>query len=55
MRAVPPGYTRQDLLLLKQLIEAGRYLAVIDRCYSLEQAAEAARYVDRRAQRDGVA
>jgi len=35
-----------DLLLLKQLVEAEDLKPVIDRCYSLEQIAEAHRYVD---------
>jgi NADPH:quinone reductase-like Zn-dependent oxidoreductase len=41
-----PRYTKKDVLWLKELIEAGRYRAVIDRCYPLEDVIEATRYVE---------
>jgi hypothetical protein len=43
---IPPRYPKKDVLFLRQLIEAGRYRAVIDRCYPLAQVADATRYVE---------
>lgn len=44
--SIPPRYTKQDVELLKELVEAGAFRAVIDRCYAFDEVVEAARYVE---------
>ena len=39
-------YRKKDLLLVKGLIEAGKYRVVIDRIYALDEVVEATRYVE---------
>jgi NADPH:quinone reductase-like Zn-dependent oxidoreductase len=39
-------YSRDDVLLLKQLVEAGEFRAVVDRTYPIEDVVEASRYVE---------
>ena len=41
-----PKYTKQDVLFVKELVEAGEYRPVIDRTYPLEDVVEATRYVE---------
>lgn len=39
-------YRKEDLLLVKELVEAGKYRPVIDRRYALDEVVEAVRYVE---------
>jgi NADPH:quinone reductase-like Zn-dependent oxidoreductase len=39
-------YRKEDLLLVKELVETGRYRPVIDRRYALDEVVEANRYVE---------
>ena len=39
-------YRREDLLLVKELVDAGAYRPVIDRTYALDDVVEATRYVE---------
>jgi NADPH:quinone reductase-like Zn-dependent oxidoreductase len=40
------GYERENVLLVKELVEKGRYRAVVDRTYPLDDVVEATRYVE---------
>jgi NADPH:quinone reductase-like Zn-dependent oxidoreductase len=46
MFKLPPRYTQKDVVLIKELMEAGSYRPVIDRVYPIEDVVEAARYVE---------
>ena len=39
-------YRKEDLLLVKELVDTGRYRPVIDRTYPLDEVVEATRYVE---------
>jgi NADPH:quinone reductase-like Zn-dependent oxidoreductase len=43
---IPPRQTKQDVVFLKELVEAGEFRPVIDRTYPIEDVVEATRYVE---------
>jgi len=46
-KSMLPKPSTEDLIFLRDLIEAGKVRSVIDRCYPLEQTAEAHRYAEK--------
>ena len=45
LRSMSAKSNQKDLAVLKELLEAGKIVPVIDRCYSLSETAEALRYL----------
>jgi NADPH:quinone reductase-like Zn-dependent oxidoreductase len=41
-----PRYSKDDVLLVKRLVEEGRYRPVVDRTYAIDDVVEATRYVE---------
>jgi NADPH:quinone reductase-like Zn-dependent oxidoreductase len=48
------GEKLEDLLFIREMVEAGKIKSIVDRCYPLEQAAEAHRYVESGQRRGSV-
>jgi NADPH:quinone reductase-like Zn-dependent oxidoreductase len=45
---IPPRFTKEDIVFLKELVETGKFRPVIDRRYALDEVIEASRYVETR-------
>ena len=43
---LPPRYTKEDMLFIRDLVDSGGYRAVIDRRYPLDRVIDACRYVE---------
>jgi NADPH:quinone reductase-like Zn-dependent oxidoreductase len=43
---LPPRQPKKDVLFLKELIEAGKFRPVVDKCYRLDDVIEATKYVE---------
>jgi NADPH:quinone reductase-like Zn-dependent oxidoreductase len=46
MGALSAKPNQKDLVFMKELLEAGKVVPVIDRCYPLSETAEALRYLE---------
>jgi len=46
MGGVSAKTSQEDLLILKELLEAGKIVPIIDRCYPFSEAVDAVRYID---------
>jgi NADPH:quinone reductase-like Zn-dependent oxidoreductase len=44
--SIPPRFTKQEVLLLKRLIDAGEFRPLIDRVYPMDEVIDAVRYVE---------
>ena len=46
MGSLSKAPSRKDLFMMRELIETGKVIPVIDKCYPISEAVEALRYVD---------